>query len=94
MCGVLRISAQDVWLKGVQGVTCVRCLERLPACFGMRLVDGHAVRRPERSLIVSVCVWLTVMACVLWNSSVHPFSNKQLLWKRHSFAFLGYSDRN
>ena len=46
------------------------------------------------SLIVSVCVWLTVMACVLWNSSVHPFSNKQLLWKRLSFAFLGYSNRN
>ncbi len=32
----------------MQGVTCVRCLERLPACFGMRLIDGHGVRRPER----------------------------------------------
>ena len=37
--------------KRVQGATCVRCSERLPACFGMRLVDGHAVRPQELGLI-------------------------------------------
>ena len=29
----------------VQGATCVRCQERLPACFGMRLVDQGIRRR-------------------------------------------------
>ena len=31
----------------MKGATCVRCPERLPACFGMRLVDGHGVRPPD-----------------------------------------------
>ena len=31
----------------MQGATCVRCPERLLACFGMRLVDGHGVRPPD-----------------------------------------------
>ena len=34
--------------KHMQGATSVRCPERLPACFGMHLVDRHGVRRPER----------------------------------------------
>ena len=33
--------------KRVQGATCVRCPEGLPACFGIRLVDGHGVRPQE-----------------------------------------------
>ena len=43
--------SQDLGLrclaKRVQEATCVRCRERLPACFGMRLVDGHGVRPLE-----------------------------------------------
>ena len=30
--------------------TCVRRPDRLPACFGMRLVDGHSVRPQELGL--------------------------------------------
>ena len=30
--------------KGVQGATCVRCLEHFPSCFGSRLVDEHGTR--------------------------------------------------
>ena len=33
--------------KRVQGATCVLCPERLPACFGLCLVDGHGVRPLE-----------------------------------------------
>ena len=33
--------------KRVQGATYVRCPERLSACFGMRMVDGHGVRPQE-----------------------------------------------
>ena len=31
----------------MRGQTCVRRPDRLPACFGMRLVDGHGVRPQE-----------------------------------------------
>ena len=33
--------------EGFPSYSCVRRPERLPVCFGMRLVDGHGVRPQE-----------------------------------------------
>ena len=42
-----RDFGQRLLIKRVRGQTCVRSPERLPACFGMRLIDGHGIRLQE-----------------------------------------------
>ena len=80
----------------MRGETCVRHQERLPVCFGMRLVDGHAVRSLEsgrrclaKRVQAATCVRRPehLPACfgmrLVAEHSVRPQEFSLLCWGRH-----------